>query len=165
MASDRRGGHGERQQNPTGASQRGIVGLLVAAGRVQQLLAEVCERYGITHDQYNVLRVLRGVHPRGHPRYEVARRLINRAPDVTRLLDRLEERGLVDRVRSDEDRRLSLSRITSKGLRLLDAMAPEIRGVHDRVAAVLTARELEALAAVGGKLEQLDGPVPTSTAS
>jgi hypothetical protein len=48
---------------------------------------------------------------------------------------------------------------------LLDAMAPEIRGVHDRVAAVLTARELEALAAVGGKLEQLDGPVPTSTAT
>ena len=72
MASDRRGGHGERQQNPTGASQRGIVGLLVAAGRVQQLLAEVCERYGITHDQYNVLRVLRGVHPRGHPRYEAS---------------------------------------------------------------------------------------------
>jgi DNA-binding MarR family transcriptional regulator len=165
MASDGRGGHGERQQDRAGAAQRGVVGLLVAAGRVQQLLAEVCERYGITHDQYNVLRVLRGVHPRGHPRYEVTRRLINRAPDVTRLLDRLEERGLVERVRSDEDRRLSLSRVTPKGLRLLEAMAPEIRGVHDRVAAVLTARELETLGAVGGKLERLAEEAPTSTAS
>ena len=135
-------------------AQRGLVALLLAAGRVEQAVAEVCERNGVTHDQYNALRILRGAHPRGHPRYEVSARLINRAPDVTRLLDRLEERGFVERVRSDEDRRLSLSRITAKGLRLLSVIDPEIREVHERLAKPLTAAELQTLEAIGRKLAE-----------
>jgi DNA-binding MarR family transcriptional regulator len=141
-----------RQQEFESPAQRAVVALLVAAGQVQQALAEICERHGITHDQYNVLRILAGVHPEGHPRYEIADRLINRAPDVTRLLDRLEDRRLVGRVRSTQDRRLSLSRITPKGLRLLDAMAPAIRAAHARTTAALSVRELEALAELCGKL-------------
>src|SRR5688500_2300934 len=121
-----------RQRSFESSAQEAVVSLLVAAGHVQRALAEVCARHGITHDQYNVLRILRGAHPRGHPRYEVAERLIDRAPDVTRLLDRLERQGLVERARSDEDRRLSLSRITGEGLELLDRMAPEIDAVHGR---------------------------------
>lgn len=122
-------------------AQAAMVTLLRAAGRVQQALAEACARHGITHDQYNVLRILRGVHPAGHPRYEVAQRLISRAPDVTRLLDRLERQGLVERVRSPEDRRLSLSRVTPQGLELLRELDPEVRAVHERFAAPLSEEE------------------------
>ncbi len=90
-------------------AQKAMVSLLVTAGHLARALEEVCAAHGITHDQYNVLRILRGVHPEGHPRYAIAERLIDRSPDVTRLLDRLEREGFVGRSRSDEDRRLSIS--------------------------------------------------------
>lgn len=126
-------------------AQEAMVGLLVAAGHLRRALDEVCGARGITHDQYNVLRILRGVHPAGHPRYAVAERLIDRSPDVTRLLDRLEREGFVERYRSDEDRRLSLSRITDEGLDLLETLDPEILAVHERFGAGLDTGELREL--------------------
>lgn len=109
-----------------------MVGVMVVAAHLQRELSEVCGRYGITLDQYNVLRILRGVHPEGYPRYEIARRLIDRAPDVTRLLDRLERQGLVERTRAREDRRLSLSQISERGLDLLGVVDPEVLAVQER---------------------------------
>ena len=80
-------------------AQKAMVSLLVTAGHVGRALDEVCLAHGITHDQYNVLRILRGVHPEGHARYAIAERLIGRSPDVTRLLDRLAREGSVARRR------------------------------------------------------------------
>lgn len=125
-----------------------MVGLLRVAGRVQQMLSDVCAEYGITHDQYNVLRILRGVHPGGYPRYEIVERLISRAPDVTRLTDRLDRLGLVERVRSVDDRRLSLSKITPPGLSLLKRIDPQIQAVHASVAASLSEQEKQTLARI-----------------
>jgi len=127
------------------AKQEAFVSLLVTAGRLQRALSETCGSYGITHEQYNVLRILRGVHPGGHPRYEIADRLIERAPDVTRLLDRLEREGYVERSRSEEDGRLSIARITREGLRLLDEMDGDIRDVRERHLAEFTNEDCEAL--------------------
>lgn len=141
-----------RQTRFESPAQEAVVALLVAAGNVERELNEVCARYGITHDQYNVLRILKGVHPEGHPRYEIADRLIDRAPDVTRLLDRLERQGLVERTRSTEDRRLSISWITAEGLRLLEAMAPEIRGVHERATRRLSDEQCRRLAELCGEM-------------
>jgi DNA-binding MarR family transcriptional regulator len=112
-----------------------FVALLRVAGRLLHDLNAACAEHDITHDQYNVLRILRGVHPQGHPRYEIAARLVSRAPDVTRLLDRLEKRGLVARGWHPENRRLSIARITPAGLALLAAVDPRI----DQVAAAYTA--------------------------
>ena len=128
------------------AAQQAMVSLLTVAGRAQQALHDVCAGYGITHDQYNVLRILRGAQPHGHPRYEIAERLMNRAPDVTRILDRLERADLVERIRSGEDRRLSVSQITRKGNALLDRMEDEINAVHDGFAGRLPVREQRELA-------------------
>jgi DNA-binding MarR family transcriptional regulator len=135
-----------RQREFASTAQEAMVSLLVAAGHVRVALVELCGQHGITPDQYNVLRILRGVYPAGHPRYEVAQRLIERAPDVTRLLDRLEREGLVERQRSDEDRRLSLSRITKAGLALLERMDPEVLALHDNFAAPLSRAERAELA-------------------
>lgn len=129
----------------TDTAQQAMVAVLRVAGMVQQALNDVCAGHGITHDQYNVLRILRGVHPGGRPRYEIAEQLISRAPDVTRLLDRLERQGLIDRVRSDEDRRLSLSRITAAGMALLDVVDPEVQAVHEHFAEPLTQTDRSAL--------------------
>ncbi|GIV60020.1 MAG: transcriptional regulator [Rhodothermaceae bacterium] len=139
----------ERFEDPV---QEAFIGLLVASGRLRQRLHEVCAAYGITHDQYNVLRILRGVYPEGHPRYEVAGRLIERAPDVTRLLDRLERAGLVERYRSSEDRRLSLARITPKGLDLLAAMETPIRNVRVEALGHLPEDDLKALIRICGTI-------------
>lgn len=126
-------------------AQEAMLSLLVAAGHLDRALEHVCAAHGITHDQYNVLRILRGAHPEGHPRYAIAERLIDRAPDVTRLLDRLGREGLVERYRSDEDRRLSISRATDRGLKLLKAVDPEILAVHERFGAGVKKADLPRL--------------------
>jgi DNA-binding MarR family transcriptional regulator len=116
----------KRFDNPR---QEAMINLLVTSGHYRQMLNDVCQKYGITHDQYNVLRILKGVHPEGHPRREIIDRMIERTPDVTRLLDRLVKRGLVKRTKSEEDRRLSIAVITQKGLDLLEEMDPEFSQV------------------------------------
>ncbi len=133
---------GKRLESP---AQEAMVSLMVATGHLVQALDEVCSAHGITHDQYNVLRILRGVHPKGHPRYAVGERLMSRAPDVTRLLDRLERASLVERTRSEEDRRLSISHITDRGIELLAQLDPEILGVHERFTGKLKKKELARL--------------------
>ena len=126
-------------------SEAAFVGLLVAAEYAQQRLDEACSAHGITHVQYNVLRILRGAHPEGHPRFEIAGRLITRAPDVTRLLDRLERQGLVERGWAKENRRHSIARITKKGLDLLRQLDPQVAQVRTDVLGRLSDDQLRQL--------------------
>ena len=115
-----------KQARFTSPQQEALLSVAVAAGAINDLVDGVCERHGLTRSQYNVLRILRGVHPDGHPRCEVAQRMVERAPDVTRLVDRLQARGLVRRTRGGNDQRQAIARITPKGLRLLETMQPEL---------------------------------------
>src|SRR6266568_2754967 len=92
-------------------AQEATVSLLVAAGHLLQALEEICARHGITAEQYNMLGVLRASHPGGQPRNKVATHCTHRAPDVTRMLDRLGRQGLVARAPAPEDRRCSMARI------------------------------------------------------
>jgi len=108
--------------------QEALLSLAVAAGTVSDLMDEVCEHHDLTRQQYNVLRILRGVYPEGHPRSAIAERMIERAPDVTRLVDRLQARGLVRRQRGGHDHRQAITRITPKGLKLLEIIQPELDG-------------------------------------
>jgi DNA-binding MarR family transcriptional regulator len=106
--------------------QEALLSLAVAAGTLTDLVDEVCESHDLTRQQYNVLRILRGAHPQGHPRCAIAERMIERAPDVTRLVDRLQARGLVRRQRGGHDQRQAITRITRKGLKLLEVIQPEL---------------------------------------
>ena len=81
--------------------------------------------------QYNVLRILRGA-PQGLPCGEIAGRLITRDPDVTRLLDRMEKRGLISRARENQDRRMVLARITPEGLKLVDRLDEPVQKLHKK---------------------------------
>ena len=96
----------------------GMLNLLVTAAALRERAEAEFGRFGLTSTAYNTLRILRGS-PDGLPRGEIAQRLVNPSPDVTRLIDRLERRGLVRRLRARSDRRLSLTRITPKGLALV----------------------------------------------
>src|SRR5271157_3266400 len=82
-----------KQARFTSPHQEALLSLAVAAGTLNDMVDAVCEKHGLTRPQYNVLRILRGVHPEGHSRCEVAQRMVERAPDVTRLVDRLQARG------------------------------------------------------------------------
>ena len=123
-----------------------VISLMVAADHLDQVAEAVCQRHGLTGDQYNVLRILRGVYPGGHPRNEVARRMIHRAPDVTRMLDRLVRQGLVARVRNPEDRRESIATITKAGLAKLEQIDPDVHATQKTLIAPLSERDLKQLA-------------------
>lgn len=146
-----------RQAKFRTASQEAMVSLLVAAAHLRARLEEVCGGAGVTTDQYNVLRILRGAHPEGHPRYEIAARMMDRAPDVTRLLDRLQRRGLVRRARAGSDRRLSVARITDKGLALLERTDAAIEAVHAAYAAELSPEDLARLLQLCDRLIPREG--------
>ena len=128
--------------------EQAFVGVLVLSARANQRLTEMCAAHDITHQQYNVLRILRGAHPVGHPRYEIANRLIERAPDVTRLLDRLVRMGLVERYWSATNRRESIARITPAGLALLATMEPKMKQVQEQTLGRLPERDLRQLASM-----------------
>jgi len=133
-------------------AQEATVSLLVAAGHLLQALEEVCARYDITAEQYNMLRVLRDAHPGGQPRNKVAPHCTHRAADVTRMLDRLEREGLVARARAPEDRRCSMARITKAGLKLLGRIEPEISAEMRRLTKSLSPAELRQLTRLSGAL-------------
>jgi DNA-binding MarR family transcriptional regulator len=116
------------------AGDESLVNLLLAARWVEDELARRLAPLGLTHPQYNVLRILRGVHPGSHPRCEIAARLIVRSPDVTRLVDRLVRRGLVTRGRGAAgDRRQSVARITARGLALLERSDAALEELPDQL--------------------------------
>jgi DNA-binding MarR family transcriptional regulator len=107
--------------------------------------AERLKPFGITSTQYNVLRILRGAGAGGLCRNEIRDRLVSQVPDVTRLLDRLESSGLIERERGTEDRRLVSTRITPAGLSLLDRLDEPVVEMHRQLLGHLSEAQLRNL--------------------
>jgi DNA-binding MarR family transcriptional regulator len=108
-------------------------------------VAEALRRYEVTPTQYNVLRILRGAGERGLCRNDVRDRLVSQVPDVTRLLDRMEEMGLVERERDTGDRRMVFTRLTRKGAQLLARIDEPVTRLHHRQLGHLGATKLRKL--------------------
>jgi len=125
--------------------QEAILNVLVCADYLNKRMETVCDGHGITLGQYNVLRILRGVHPEGHARCDIIGRMIQQAPDVTRLIDRLERSGYVSRGASQSDGRLSITTITERGIALLLNMEPEVRAIHLTIAERISDRDARLL--------------------
>jgi len=113
--------------------------------RLRLLEDELFARHGLTAQQYNALRLLLAAHPQTVQTLTLAARLVSRAPDITRLLDRLAERGLVSRTRPPENRRTVLVGITQAGRELLDELAADVRDCHARQLGHLNAAEMSTL--------------------
>lgn len=109
---------------------------------------QVFKPHGITATQYNVLRILRGADDKGLCRNDVRDRLLNRMPDATRLLDRMEKAGLISRSREQEDRRLVATRLTKKGRQLVDDLDPVVARQHKTRLGHLSEKQLETLTAL-----------------
>jgi DNA-binding MarR family transcriptional regulator len=123
-----------QQRRPFASSaDEAVVTLLATADRVRTRLAQVVEAHGITLQQYNVLRILRGAGSEGLPTLEIAARMIERSPGVTRLVDRLEARKLVRRVRCPEDGRQVLCHASDAARQLLAALDAPVNDAGRRV--------------------------------
>jgi DNA-binding MarR family transcriptional regulator len=109
-----------RQNKPfTSLEDEAVVSLHRTADQLNSRFSDMLKPYGLSPTQFNALRILRGAGEGGRTCSEIAERMINRDPDITRLLDRLERRGLVARSRQGRDRRVIISHITLAGLELL----------------------------------------------
>lgn len=126
--------------------------LQVAANIMTNRFEKLISSFGITTSQYNVLRILKGVYPGGHPRCEIALRMMEIAPDITRLIDRLEKQGLVLRDRTKEDRRMSITRLSEKGLKLIEEIQPAIDKEHKNSTKNLSEEECRKLSYLLEKL-------------
>jgi DNA-binding MarR family transcriptional regulator len=145
-----------KQSKFSSIEQEVVLDLLVAANYLHSELEKICGGFKITLAQFNVLRILKGAHPDGYPRGEIIRRMVEPAPDVTRLIDRLIKEGLVERFNIEADRRLSLARITKKGIVLLNRINPEIDKFLLDYPSVLTKSEKEILSSLLEKLYAKD---------
>jgi DNA-binding MarR family transcriptional regulator len=137
-----------RQTKPfTSAEQEAFLSLGRTWAVLEHAFAEALRPYGITPTQYNVLRILRGAGESGLCRTEVMQRLISKVPDTTRLLDRMEAAGLIERERSDRDRRFVTTRVTAAGLSLLAELDDPVKELHRLHLGVLDRTELRTLIA------------------
>jgi DNA-binding MarR family transcriptional regulator len=135
-----------RQSRPfRSRCQEAGLGLLRTADLLRRSFGCALEGHGITLQQYNVLRILRGAGEEGLPTLAIAERMVEQAPGITRLLDRLEARGWVERHRCAEDRRRVLCLITAAGLDLLQELDPIMDDADDRSLAMLKPEEVERL--------------------
>ena len=140
-----------KQQRPFGSlAEEVFLNLQRTSDALMRRVAETLKDADLTPTQYNALRILRGAGDDGIPCREVGDRMVTRDPDVTRLLDRLEARGLVERAREARDRRVITARIANPGLELLEVVDPKIAAL---LAAQLAHLDESALAALNALLE------------
>ena len=127
------------------AEQEAFLNLWRTYDRLRILEDELFGRHGLTAQQYNALRLLKAARPRKVPTLGLAARLVSRAPDITRLVDRLAERGWVERERPSDNRRIVQVGITEGGVALLGVLEQDVRDCHVRQLGHLKSGELRTL--------------------
>ena len=132
--------------------QEAVVSILRATAYVRRFGSSVFEQHGITSQQYNVLRILRGAGPAGLPTLDIAERMIDQAPGITRLLDRLAIKKLVRRERPSDDRRQVLCYVTNAGLSLLSELDTPLRNQANKALSMLNDAELDELIRLLGRI-------------
>lgn len=142
-------GMGNKRSRAPSPEEEAFLDLLRTTDMLSRGLVTILKVEGLSATPYNVLRILRGA-PEGLACGEIASRMITRDPDVTRLLDRLEKRGLVSRCRETKDRRTVMTRITPAGLKLLSRLDEPVQGTHRKQLGHLGRERLRALAGLLG---------------
>jgi MarR family transcriptional regulator, organic hydroperoxide resistance regulator len=122
-----------------------LLGILRTASVCERALTKALAPHALSSAQFNVLRILRGAEPDGLPTLAIRDRMVDPAAAITRLVDRLERAGLVERIRTIEDRRQVMCRISARGLALLEVLDPVVATVDAAIEAALDAEDLRCL--------------------
>jgi len=139
----------------TSSVQEAVLSVKRTAALLELRMADLLRPFGLTPTQYNVLRILRGAGAEGLPRCEVQSRLVAPVADTTRLLDRLEKMGLVARARNTDDRRVVTSKITPRGLAVLDKVAAPLKAFEENEVGRVADTRLRELISVLDEIRRL----------
>lgn len=134
------------------------VAILLTSERLRTLINKLCRQFDITIQQYNLLRILRGSFPLGLSCNEINGRMIQRSPDITRMISRLEQLGYVNRFRDEQDNRVVRTVIQQEGIHLIESMENtlgELHGVFDVMSEEERCMALTILGRIRGKLNQM----------
>jgi DNA-binding MarR family transcriptional regulator len=135
-----------RQTKPLSSlQQEAYLSVVRTSSALMDMVEDLLKPYGISATQYNVLRILRGSGDTGLCRNELRDRMLTRMPDMTRLLDRMEEAGLVKRSREQDDRRMVLTQITARGRELLNQLDRPMNDLHRKQLSKLGDDQLRSL--------------------
>ena len=135
-----------RQTRPfSSLQQEAYLSVVRTSSTLTDMVEDLLKPFGISGTQYNVLRILRGAGDDGLCRNELRDRMLTRMPDMTRLLDRMEEAGLVTRSREQDDRRMVLTQITARGRELLSQLDRPMNELHRKQLAQLDDEQLRSL--------------------
>jgi DNA-binding MarR family transcriptional regulator len=140
--------------------EEAALSVLRTSDRIQICIARLLREHGLTPSQYNVLRILRG-EGQPLPILEIASRTITVVPGITGLIDRLEQAGLVNRVRCETDRRIIYVALTNRGTRMLAGLDEPLVALHKRLLGSLSAAELKELIRL---LAKVRGPLANEEA-
>jgi len=135
-----------KQSKPfTSLKEEAALSIARTAAVLDHQVSQALKAHALTPSQYNVLRILRGAGTEGLCRNEVGARLVTKVPDVTRLLDRMESAGLISRQRGSEDRRYVTTRISRKGLDLVDRLDKPMRDLLQALLGHVSEKDLRAV--------------------
>ena len=146
MASQSKKPAAPRKRSARSVAQVDVfLALITTAERFERQVVELLKGAGLSPSQYNILRILRGAGEAGLACGQVGGRLVRHDPDVTRLMDRLEKRGLIERARELQDRRVVRTRITPGGLELLATLDAPVDDLHEQQLGHMSERRLSEL--------------------
>ncbi len=131
--------------------QQAMLSILVSADFIKRKQLAVCGLKSLTHSQYNILRILKGK-PAGYCRKEIIERMVEKAPDVTRLIDGLVSEKLAERVSSETDKRMSLTRITEKGINLLSELHEPMQLLAKEMDGMFSKKDLISIIELCGRI-------------
>jgi DNA-binding MarR family transcriptional regulator len=144
-----------KQGKPFGSKhENAFLAVMMLAEQLESEFNELFKSHDLTASQYNVLRILRGAGEQGRSCSEIGERMITRDSDITRMLDRLEARGLIRRERQTDDRRVVLAFISPKGSSLLKDLDTPVSELHIKQLEVLSEKELDKLIALLEKVRK-----------
>ena len=135
-----------------------MLNIVRTAEVLQRAIADFLDAFGLSSAQYNVLRILRGAGPAGATCSQIGKRMLTHDPDITRLLDRMEARGLISRARDGADRRAVITRITETGLGLTGKIDQPLQELFATRLGKFGRDEFESLTAQLEKVREAFGP-------
>lgn len=131
--------------------QQAMLSILVSADFIKRKQLAVCGLKNLTHSQYNILRILKG-NPEGYCRKDIIERMLEKAPDVTRLIDGLVSSGNAERIPGITDKRMSLTRITEKGINLLNELREPMQSFSKEMDQMFSMQDLESITELCGRI-------------
>ena len=145
-----------KQRHFSNPGQEAVLNIIAASSALRDKQNSILHAHGLSAQQYNILRILKGGPKEGFPRCEIYDRMVEKAPDITRLIDRMEKAEFVVRIRSGKDRRQSIAQITQKGINKLEELKPYITAHERAIEKILTKEDIKTIKMISSKIFALD---------